>query len=123
MKEIRKELIEKAWEERSLLQNEEVRLEILRTIELLDDGVIRVAEPSGNEWVVNQWIKKAVILYFPIMKVETSEAGPIEYNDKIPLKGDYAAKGVRVVPGAVARYGSFISQGVILMPSFVNIGA
>jgi 2,3,4,5-tetrahydropyridine-2-carboxylate N-succinyltransferase len=123
MNNIRLELIEEAWEDRSLLQNQEVRTQIFRTIEMLDTGQLRVAEPGSDGWVVNQWVKMAVILYFPIMKLEPSEAGPLEYCDKIPLKSNYPSLGVRVVPGAVARYGSFISPGVILMPSFVNIGS
>jgi len=123
MQEIKIELIESAWDDRSLLNNEETRAQILRTIELLDKGAIRVAEPVNGEWKVNQWIKKAVILYFPIMKMEVSEAGPLEFHDKILLKQNYARLGVRVVPGAVARYGSYISPGVILMPSFINIGS
>jgi 2,3,4,5-tetrahydropyridine-2-carboxylate N-succinyltransferase len=123
MNEIRTEIIERAWEERSLLQQEETREHIFATIDLLDKGEIRVAEPDGNNWKVNQWVKKAVILYFPLMKMATMEAGPVEYHDKIPLKHGFASLGVRVVPGAIARYGSYISSGVIMMPSFVNIGA
>jgi 2,3,4,5-tetrahydropyridine-2,6-dicarboxylate N-succinyltransferase len=119
----RTEIIERAWDDRSLLQREETREQILATIELLDQGKIRVAEPDGNGWKVNQWVKKAVILYFPLKKMETMEAGPVEYHDKIPLKHNFASLGIRVVPGAVARYGAFISSGVILMPSFVNIGS
>jgi 2,3,4,5-tetrahydropyridine-2,6-dicarboxylate N-succinyltransferase len=123
MADIRIDLIESAWDDRSLLNDEEVRISILQTVKLLDRGELRVAEPVGTEWKVNQWIKKAVILYFPIMKIEMSEAGPFEYNDKIPLKKGYAALGVRAVPGAIARYGAYISPGVILMPSFLNIGS
>ncbi len=92
-------------------------------IEMLDKGTLRVAEPDGEGWKVNEWVKKAVILYFPLKKMETTEAGPLEFHDKIPLKRDYASKEVRVVPPAAARYGSYISKGVILMPSYVNIGA
>lgn len=120
---IDKELIEKAWEERSLLNDPEVQAEISKTIGLLDTGVIRVAEMIENEWLVNQWIKKAVILYFPVRKMETIELGPLEFHDKIPLKKNYRSLGVRVVPHAVARYGAYIARGVILMPSYVNIGA
>jgi 2,3,4,5-tetrahydropyridine-2,6-dicarboxylate N-succinyltransferase len=105
------------------MNNNEVISQILYTIELLDKGEIRVAEPSGSEWKVNQWIKKAVILYFPLRKMELIEVGPFEFHDKIPLKKGYDKMGVRVVPHAVARYGSYISPGVILMPSYVNIGA
>ncbi len=116
-------LIGKAWEERSLLNDESVRKEIENTIEHLDKGLIRVAEPQQDKWVVNQWIKKAVIMYFQIRKMETLEAGPLEFHDKIPLKRNYKELGIRVVPHAVARYGSYIAKGVILMPSYVNIGA
>jgi 2,3,4,5-tetrahydropyridine-2,6-dicarboxylate N-succinyltransferase len=90
---------------------------------MLDKGLVRIAEPSGDNWVVNEWVKKAVILYFPIQKMETTEAGPLEFHDKIPLKTNYKELGVRVVPHAVARYGAFISSGVIMMPSYINIGA
>ncbi len=123
MSEIKIDLIEKAWDDRAKLKLEGTVSQILKTVELLDKGKLRVAEPVNGEWQVNQWIKKAVILYFPIMKMEPTEAGPIEFYDKIPLKKNYADLKVRVVPGAVARYGSFISPGVILMPSFVNIGS
>ena len=82
-----------------------------------------MAEPVQDGWQVNDWIKKAVIMYFPIMKMETIEVGPFEFHDKIPLKNNYAAQGVRVVPHAIARYGSYLSPGVIMMPSYVNIGA
>jgi 2,3,4,5-tetrahydropyridine-2,6-dicarboxylate N-succinyltransferase len=123
MEFINKILIEKAWDDRSLLVNTEVQDEIFKTIDLLDKGRIRVAEPEADGWIVNQWIKKAVILYFPLMKMETSEVGPLEFHDKIPLKKNYASLGVRVVPHAIARYGSYLARGVILMPSYVNIGA
>lgn len=117
-------LIESAWEDRSLLENKETTDAIRHVIEELDKGLIRVAEPkSDGSWKVNEWIKKAVILYFPIQKMETIEVGPFEFHDKIALKTDYAKLGVRVVPHAVARYGAYISKGVILMPSYVNIGA
>jgi 2,3,4,5-tetrahydropyridine-2-carboxylate N-succinyltransferase len=116
-------LIEQAWENRSLINEPEVQLEINNTIEMLDRGEIRVAEPSADGWIVNQWIKKAVILYFPIRKMETIELGPLEFHDKIPLKDHYRELGVRVVPLAVARYGSYLARGVIMMPSYVNIGA
>jgi 2,3,4,5-tetrahydropyridine-2,6-dicarboxylate N-succinyltransferase len=123
MNQVNKDLIEKAWDDRSLLNDPEVRKEIENTVDLLDRGVIRVAEPGEDKWTVNQWIKKAVILYFPIRRMETIETGPFEFHDKIPLKKNYESLGVRVVPQAVARYGSYIARGVILMPSFVNIGA
>lgn len=118
-----KEIIEKAWEDRSLLQQEEVKKAIRSVIEQLDAGALRVAEPSGGQWITHEWVKKAVILYFPIQEMRTIEVGPFEFYDKIPLKKGFEAKGVRVVPQAVARYGSFIEKGAILMPSYVNIGA
>lgn len=112
-----------AWDNRSLLQQPEYQNAIEQVLELLDKGMLRVAEPSDAGWVVNEWVKKAVILYFPIRKMEVTEAGPLEFHDKIPLKSNYTDLGVRVIPPAVARYGSFLSKGVILMPGFVNIGA
>ena len=119
--------IEQAWENRALLQEETTQKAIREVIELLDSGKLRVAEPVDPEasggWQVNEWVKKAVVMYFPIQKMETWEAGIFEYHDKMELKKDYAAKGVRVVPGASARYGAYISSGVIMMPSYVNIGA
>jgi 2,3,4,5-tetrahydropyridine-2-carboxylate N-succinyltransferase len=118
-----KEIIEKTWENRSLLQQEEVKLAIRRVITLLDEGKLRVAEPKGSDWQVNEWVKKAVILYFPIQQMQTIEVGPLEFHDKIPLKKNYAKLGVRVVPHAIARHGSFLEAGVIMMPSYVNIGA
>ena len=119
-----KQLIEQAWEDRSLIQKPEVQAGIRSVVEKLDKGQIRVAEPQeGGGWLVNEWIKKAVILYFPIQQMETIEVGPLEFHDKIALKKNYKALGVRVVPHAVARYGSYLSKGVILMPSYVNIGA
>jgi 2,3,4,5-tetrahydropyridine-2-carboxylate N-succinyltransferase len=118
-----KELIEKAWEDRSLLNSKEVTDAIRAVIEDLDKGKKRVAEPVKEGWVVNDWIKKAVILYFPIQKMKTIEAGPLEFHDKMELKRNYEQLGVRVVPHAVARYGAYLSKGVILMPSYVNIGA
>lgn len=116
-------LIEKAWEDRSLLQQTQTTDAIREVVNQLDLGKLRVAEPSGNGWTVNEWIKKAVIMYFPIQQMETIEVGPFEFHDKIALKRNYKSLGVRVVPHAIARYGSYISKGVILMPSYVNIGA
>lgn len=116
-------IIEAAWEDRSRLEQEETQSAIRAVIEQLDLGQLRVAEPTANGWQVNEWVKKAVVLYFPIQKMETLNAGPMEFHDKMPLKKDYAAKGIRVVPHAVARQGAYISSGVILMPSYVNIGA
>lgn len=118
--------IENAWEDRSLLTNDVTIESIRNVIDLLDAGTLRVAEPNPDVtggWQVNEWVKKAVVMYFPIQKMETLEAGIFEYHDKIPLKRDYANKGIRVVPNAVARHGAYISSGVILMPSYVNIGA
>ncbi len=115
--------IEKAWENRALLQEESTISAIKEVINLLDSGELRVAEPTNGGWQVNEWVKKAVVLYFPIQKMETHEVGIFEYHDKMLLKTGYAAKGIRVVPPAVARYGAYISKGVILMPSYVNIGA
>ena len=116
-------LIEEAWDNRDLLKNENVQKAIRNVIDLLDNGKLRVAEQIANGWQVNEWVKKAVVLYFPIQKMETLEAGIFEYHDKIPLKKGYKEKGIRVVPHAVARYGSYISKGTILMPSYINIGA
>lgn len=115
--------IESAWEDREELKNKHTRDTIEEVIGLLDKGNLRVAEMADGNWVVNEWIKKAVILYFPIRDMTVTEAGPMEFYDKIPLKKDFKEKGIRVVPHAVARYGSYIARGVILMPSYVNIGA
>ncbi len=120
---MQKEIIEQAWENRELLKEERTQTAIRDIIELLDKGKIRIAEKQGDEWQVNEWVKKAVILYFPICEMKTYELGPLEFYDKIPLKKDYAKLGVRVVPHAVSRYGSYLAPGVILMPSYVNIGA
>ncbi len=116
-------LIEKAWEDRSLLQNFETIEAIRAVVRMCDEGSLRCAEPTSTGWQVNEWVKKAIVLYFPIQKMETFEVGIFEYHDKIPLKKGYAEKGIRVVPHAVARHGAFISKGVIMMPSYVNIGA
>ncbi len=118
-----KELIDKAWDDRSLLKEKNTRIAIKTIIAELDSGALRVAEPTESGWQVNEWIKKAVILYFPIQEMQVIEIGPFEFHDKIKLKNNYDKLGVRVVPHAVARYGSFVSPGVILMPSYVNIGA
>ncbi|CAM1354999.1 MULTISPECIES: 2,3,4,5-tetrahydropyridine-2,6-dicarboxylate N-succinyltransferase [Tenacibaculum] len=116
-------IIEKAWDNRDLLKEEETISAIRKVVDLLDAGDLRVAEPIENGWQVNEWVKKAVVLYFPIQKMETLEAGIFEYHDKIPLKRNYKERGIRVVPNAVARHGAYISSGTILMPSYVNIGA
>ena len=116
-------IIEAAWEDRSLLEQKETQDTIREVINQIDAGKLRVAEPTTEGWQVNEWVKKAVVLYFPIQKMETFTAGPMEFHDKMPLKTNYAEKGIRVVPHAVARQGAYISSGVILMPSYVNIGA
>lgn len=116
-------IITKAWDNRDLLKETETINAIREVISLLDEGKLRVAEPTANGWQVNEWVKKGVVLYFPIQKMETLEAGIFEYHDKMPLKKGYKEKGIRVVPNAVARHGAYISKGVIMMPSYVNIGA
>lgn len=119
-----KNTIEQAWDNREMLQNAGTQSAIREVIEHLDKGRLRVAEPgTDGNWTVNDWVKKAVIMYFPIQQMHTIEVGPFEYHDKIPLKKNYAEQGVRVVPHAVARYGAYIERGAILMPSYVNIGA
>jgi 2,3,4,5-tetrahydropyridine-2-carboxylate N-succinyltransferase len=123
MDETLKEVVQKAWDNRALLEKEETSKAIREVIRLLDSGVIRVAEPDGEDWKVNDWIKKAVILYFPMQEMETIELGPFEFHDKMALKRNYKELGVRVVPHAVARYGAFIGRGVVMMPSYLNIGA
>lgn len=118
------DIIEKAWEDRELLNDKAVQIAIKTVIADLDNGTLRVAEPlADNTWKVNDWVKKAVILYFPIQKMRTIEVGPFEFHDKMALKTNYAKQGVRVVPHAIARYGSFLAKGVVMMPSYVNIGA
>ena len=116
-------IIEKAWENRALLNEAQTRSTISEVVQLLDSGKLRVAEPGKDGWVVNEWIKKAVILYFPIQQMEVMEAGPMEFYDKMKLKRNYKELGVRVVPHAIARYGAYLASGVIMMPSYVNIGA
>lgn len=119
-----RELIEKAWDSPELADGGSVRKAVQEAIDLLDSGELRVAEPDGNGgWQVNEWVKKAILLYFRIQEMETLEVGPMEYRDKIPLKRGLAERGVRVVPPAVARYGSYLAPGTIMMPSYVNIGA
>ena len=116
-------IIESAWNERSLLEDSKVREAIKEVIKLLDNGKARIAEKIDGEWIINEWLKKAVLMYFPINNMEVHESGIFEYYDKIPLKRGFEEAGVRVVPPATARYGAFINKGVILMPSYVNIGA
>lgn len=118
-----RQIIEEAWENRELLKEENTQNAIREVIEHLDKGRLRVAEPYGDDWKVNEWVKKAVVLYFPIQKMETIEVGPLEFHDKMKLKTNYAELGVRVVPHAVSRYGAYLASGVIMMPSYVNIGA
>jgi len=118
-----KQLIENAWDDRSLIASDEIKSAIQEIIKQLDNGNLRVAELLGNTWITNEWIKKAIILYFIIQETKVIEVGPFEFHDKIPLKKNYAKLGIRVVPHAIARYGSFIASGVIMMPSYVNIGA
>lgn len=116
-------VIENAWEDRSQLENRVTKTAIREVVDMIDRGTLRVAEPTEDGWKVNEWVKKAVVLYFPIQKMETIECAPFEYHDKIPLKTGYQSKGIRVVPNAVARHGAYISSGVIMMPSYINIGA
>jgi 2,3,4,5-tetrahydropyridine-2,6-dicarboxylate N-succinyltransferase len=117
------QLIEAAWENREMLNEKSTQEAIFEVIEALDKGKVRVAEEDHFGWKVNEWVKKAVLMYFPIRNMEVMEAGPFEFYDKIPLKKDFAGMGARSVPGSVARYGAHIAKNVILMPSFVNIGA
>jgi 2,3,4,5-tetrahydropyridine-2,6-dicarboxylate N-succinyltransferase len=117
-------IIESAWENRDLLKETATIKAIESVIEQLDKGLLRVAEPTRDgSWIVNEWVKKAVILYFPIRTMETIEVGPFEFHDKMALKRNYKELGVRVVPHAIARYGAFVARGVIMMPSYINIGA
>ena len=119
-------IIEEAWHDRSLLQKDEVKEAIRRIIEAVDKGEVRCAEPldlENSKWQVNEWVKKAIIMYFPIQTMRTMQAGELEWYDKMELKRGYEELGVRVVPHAVARYGAYIAPGAILMPSYVNIGA
>jgi len=116
-------IVEKTWDNRDLLKEPEVRQAVLETVEMLDKGNLRVAEPSAGKWKVNEWVKKAVILYFLLRQMEVIELPPFEFHDKIPLKTKYREQGVRVVPHALARYGSYLAPGVVMMPSYINIGA
>ncbi|NLL28168.1 MAG: 2,3,4,5-tetrahydropyridine-2,6-dicarboxylate N-succinyltransferase [Bacteroidales bacterium] len=122
MEKIKKQ-IELAWENRELLKEKETIDAIRESISLLDKGAIRVADKINGKWIVNDWIKKAVILFFPISEMEVSKVGPFEFYDKIPLKNNYKEANIRVVPHAIARYGAYIASGVIMMPSYINIGA
>ena len=118
-----RQTIEHLWTHRDELHIPEAHQAVAQVIEALDRGELRVAEPHAEGWIVNEWIKKAVVLYFPQRTMETYEAGPLEFHDKMPLKRNYASLGVRVVPHAIARHGAYLAPGVILMPSYVNIGA
>ena len=122
MEELRK-TVENAWENRALLSENETQKAIRKVVDLIDKGELRCAQPTDGGWQINEWVKKAVVLYFPIQQMETLEVGIFEFHDKIPLKRNYKEKGVRVVPHAVARHGAYIAPGTILMPSYVNIGA
>jgi len=118
-----KHIINLAWKDQTLLNDSNTINAIESVIEKIDKGEVRIAEPNGDSWMINEWVKKAVVLYFPIRKMETSNAGPLEFHDKMKLKTNYKELGIRVVPHAVSRYGAYIAPGVILMPSYVNIGA
>ncbi|WP_027421166.1 2,3,4,5-tetrahydropyridine-2,6-dicarboxylate N-succinyltransferase [Crocinitomix catalasitica] len=119
-----RDIIEAAWDNRELLKEKATQRAIEAVIQQLDEGVLRVAEPLNNgEWQINEWVKKAVVLYFPIRKMETIEVGPFEFHDKMALKKNYKERGIRVVPHAIARHGAYIASGVIMMPSYINIGA
>ncbi|MEI6435788.1 MAG: 2,3,4,5-tetrahydropyridine-2,6-dicarboxylate N-succinyltransferase [Bacteroidota bacterium] len=119
----KKQIILSAWKDREELRKLETVAAISEVIADLDEGKLRVASRENESWEVHEWIKKAVILYFLIRKMEVTEVGPFQFHDKIPLKRDYDKRGIRVVPHAVARFGSYIAGGVILMPSYINIGA
>ena len=117
------DMIEQAFADRSLLKQPEVSKAVHEIIARLDCGRLRVAYPADDGWHVDETVKKAVLLFFSLCEMQTIELKPFEYHDKIPLKKDYSSIDVRVVPPATARYGSFLSKGVVLMPSYVNIGA
>lgn len=118
-----KQDIELAWQEFKLLDNEDIIHSINQTIDLLDKGIIRIAQKQQNNWIVNEWIRKAILLYFRISPMQTLKNDVFEYHDKIPLKKNFKQLNIRVVPGTIIRYGCYIAPNVILMPSFVNIGA
>ena len=115
--------IEAAWNDRALLKDENYSNAIREVIEEVDKGRLRVAEPKGNDWLVNEWVKQAILMYFGIQQMQTWELAPFEFHDKMLLKSGYAQLGVRAVPHAVARYGAYLAKNVVLMPSYVNIGA
>ena len=118
-----KYLVEAAWENRSLIEKKETKSAIIEVINQLDNGFLRIAEKTKNGWKINEWIKKAVILYFPIQKMSSIEVGPFEFHDKIPLKKGFEKKNIRVVPHAIIRHGAYVARDTILMPSYTNIGA
>ena len=118
-----KQLIEDAWGKRDLLKEKKYSDAVHAVIEELDKGRLRVAFPSENEWVVNEWVKQAIVLYFAVQPMQTWTIEPFEFYDKMLLKKDYKELGIRAVPNAIARYGAYIGRNVVLMPSFVNIGA
>lgn len=118
-----KSLVEDAWKDNSLLSNKITQNAIREVVKKLDDGEIRIAEKKNGLWIINDWIKKAIVLYFPIQKMKSIEVGPFEFHDKIPLKNKFVDKNIRVVPNAIVRYGAFVAGGTILMPSYTNIGA
>jgi len=116
-------IIERAWEDRNLLKKSDTINAIREVVAQCDRGLLRCAEPTPSGWQVNEWVKKAIVLYFPIQQMRTHEVGIFEYHDKIPLKSNFAEQGVRVVPHAIARHGAYLAPNVIMMPSYVNIGA
>jgi 2,3,4,5-tetrahydropyridine-2-carboxylate N-succinyltransferase len=116
-------LISEAYANRELLKDTTYADAVRAVIEDVDKGRLRVAEPGADGWMVNQWVKQAILMYFGIQQMQTWNAGPMEFYDKMELKRGYASLGVRAVPHAVARYGAFIARNVVLMPSYVNIGA
>jgi len=116
-------IIERAWEDRNLLRESDTINAIREVVAQCDRGLLRCAEPTPSGWQVNEWVKKAIVLYFPIQQMRTHEVGIFEYHDKIPLKSNFAEQGVRVVPHAIARHGAYLAPNVIMMPSYVNIGA
>ena len=118
-----KALIEEAWKNRDLLKDDLYSDAVEAVIEETDKGRLRVASPSAEGWVVNEWVKQAILMYFAIRQMKTWTVGPFEFYDKMDLKKDYATQGVRAVPHAVARYGAYLAKTVVLMPSYVNIGA
>ncbi len=122
MKDI-ESIINDAYGDPTKLKDNTVKEAVWAVMEMLDKGKIRVAEPIGDEWKVNIWVKKAISMYFPIQEMKTIEIGPFEFHDKIPLKRNFAEAGVRVVPHAIARYGCFLEPGVIMMPSYVNLAS